>query len=150
MKVFIIVLTWRIIKLFKEDINYKMASIGAVGMALAVLYKNYQVYQLIDYGAIIKQFFYTLLFGGFFLRKCEKYSVQFSSNIKSLLIAVVRPSIGTIISTFLFHLCLLGTKDPFISTIPTAIFGPSSFVVWSIKTRWNLTIKWVFSGFKFR
>ena len=124
---------------FKKSFNFKMGVVGGFCMGIAVFYINYyyKSFELnISLITSIKQFFYTLLLGGFFIKACEILSLKYKSCFKSLFLAILLPSIDTIILTYCIHL-VKGTPDPIISTFPTFLAGPSAYIFWSIKTRWK-------------
>lgn len=113
-----------------EFIDVKMGLVGAVFMGSLVFWINY------DHGwdesltAALKQFFYTLFFGGLFVKMAENLAQSFKNRFVAVLAGGVVPMLFTAILTYTVH-SIKGTPEPFNSTLPTIIFGWMSFSTWA-------------------
>ena len=118
-------------------IDIKMGFIGAVFMGSLVFWVN------VDHGAVpaliasLKQFGYTLFFGGLFLKMAENLATSMNTRLLAILAGGTIPMLITAALTLGLH-SLKGTPEPFNSTVPTMIFATISFTTWSwFKTRRN-------------
>ena len=118
-----------------EFIDIKMGLLGAIFMGSVVFWINF------DHGwdealiASLKQFSYTLFFGGLFLKMAENIATSRNSRAWGIFIGGFTSMIATAALTFTVH-SIKGTPEPFNSTIPTVVFGWMSFTSWCwMKTR---------------
>ena len=117
-----------------EFIDIKMGFIGAIFMGSIVFWINF------DHGwdealiAGLKQFFYTLFFGGLFLKMAENIAITQNNKWKAIILGGVIPMIATSILTYTVH-SIKGTPEPFNSTLPTIFFSWLSFSCWSFMKR---------------
>jgi hypothetical protein len=111
-------------------IDFKMGLLGAIFMGSLVFWINF------DHGwddalvASLKQFFYTLFFGGLFLKMAENIATSINNRIWGIFAGGFFPMVLTAIMTFTMH-SLKGTPEPFNSTLPTIFLAWLSFSIWS-------------------
>lgn len=118
-----------------EFIDLKMGMLGALFMGSLVFWINF------DHGwdealfAGLKQLFYTLFFGGLFVKMAENIATSRKYRFWGILLGGTVPMILTAVLTYTVH-SIKGTPEPFNSTIPTIFFGWLSFSFWSwLQTR---------------
>lgn len=118
-----------------RHLDYKMGLLGAFIMSTAVFVINYTATSLLllSFTASLKQWIYTFFFSGLVMKACENLSVKFSSKFLSIFLAVVIPSLATLVLTFIVH-SFKGTPKPFESTLPTLIVFSGTFF-WALKKR---------------
>jgi len=116
-------------------IDYKMAIAGAIVIGGIVFCINYfSTYILCgSLTASFKQAGYTFLFGGFLMKGCESLAKGINNKYLAIGMAVLIPSVTTLILTFIMH-NLKGTPRPFESTLPTLIIIPAT-AVWGYMKR---------------
>ncbi len=113
-----------------ELIDLKMGFLGAIFMGSIVFWINF------DHGwdealvAGLKQFSYTLFFGGLFIKMAEHIATNQAKRWKGILLGGVIPMIATAFLTFTVH-SIKGTPEPFNSTVPTILLAWMSFSIWS-------------------
>src|SRR5262245_9754891 len=78
--------------------------------------------------AAAKQAAYTFFVAGFVVRLCETLATNVNPRLLGLFSATLIPSCVAIGLTYLLH-SLRGTPEPFLSTIPTLLLAPPSFLV---------------------
>ena len=87
--------------------------------------------------AAAKQFMYTLIMGGIFTKLVENIAIKWDEKWMSLFLAVLIPSLTTIVLTYFLHM-IKGTPEPLNSTVPTTLTAPISFSVWAYLKRSEL------------
>lgn len=111
-------------------IDYKMGLVGAAIMGSTVFGINY--YETNDIlgstTAAMKQAGYTFFFGGSVMKLCKYLATSMKKEIRSLVAAVIIPSMITLSLTYGMH-SLKGTPKPLESTIPTALVIPATVIV---------------------
>ena len=107
-------------------INYNLAIAGALVLGSIVFYINYGHGVLPATIAAAKQAAYTFFAGGFISRFGENLSVRWLSRGRSLVAAIIAPTVVAVGLTFLVH-SLKGTPEPIQSTLPTLILSPIGF-----------------------
>jgi hypothetical protein len=107
-------------------INYPMAIAGAVVLGGIVFYINASHGPLLATVAASKQAAYTFFAGGFIARFGEVLAIKWRSRWRSLVIAIIAPTVVAVGLTFLVH-SLRGTPEPMQSTLPTLILSPIGF-----------------------
>jgi hypothetical protein len=107
-------------------INYRMAIAGAVVLGGIVFYINASHGLLLATVAASKQAAYTFFAGGFITRFGEVLAIKWNSRWRSLVIAIIVPTVVAVGLTFLVH-SLRGTPEPIHSTLPTLILSPIGF-----------------------
>jgi uncharacterized membrane protein required for colicin V production len=118
-----------------EFIDIKMGFAGAIFMGSLVFWINYEHGWDESLTAALKQFFYTLFFGGLFVKMAENLAVGKRSRIMGILYGGIIPMLITAVLTYTVH-SIKGTPEPFYSTLPTIIFGWISFTTWAwLKTK---------------
>lgn len=85
-----------------------------------------------------KQAAYTFFLGGLFMKQCENLAVRIKPYRTALALAVIVPSLVTLLLTFSLH-SLKGTPKPLQSTIPTLMIIPAT-IVWAYRKR-KLSLK---------
>lgn len=118
--------------------DYKIGIAGALVMGISVFCINYFSTHLMTLSVIaaVKQCVYTFIFGGFLMRGCEYIATQFKSDLVAILLAIVIPSLITLLLTYSLHV-MKGTPKPLASVIPTLAIIPVTGV-WAIKKRMTL------------
>ncbi len=115
-------------------VDYRMAWVSGGFMGLVVWLVN------LSHGAgpamiaATKQGVYTFLFAGLMMRTCERLAVMDRPRPVALGLSVLVPSAMAIGFTYIMH-SLKGTPEPFLSTVPTILIAPPSFVWWGLRKR---------------
>ncbi len=125
----------KVVLYFGRHIDFRMGLLGAFMMSIPVFYINYMAtgFGFLTFTAAIKQWFYTFFFSGLVMKSCEKLAVKFQSKPLSIFLAVLLPSVSTLLLTFIIH-SFEGTPRPFESTLPTLIVF-SGTLFWALKKR---------------
>ncbi len=114
-------------------IDYKMAIAGALFMGMVVYLVNVNRDHDVFWASVAaaKQATYTFFFGGFVTRACENLAVGIRRAWLAISASVLLPSTFAICATLVVH-HMKGTPEPMLSTLPTMIFAPPSFLVLGI------------------
>jgi predicted neutral ceramidase superfamily lipid hydrolase len=125
-----------LIRKAKKYVDFRMGALGALVMAAIVFMVNYcKTHEILgSTTASVKQFVYTLIFGGVIIRTCENLAVRINKERTALFLAVLIPSLTAIILTFLVH-SMRGTPHPLASTIPTGILVIPTTAIWGKRKR---------------
>lgn len=113
-----------------EFIDVKMGFLGALFMASWVFWINFEHGIWETSIAASKQGFYTLFFGGLFLKMAENIATESTSRWKGIFRGATVPMLITSLLTLGLH-SMKGTPEPVHSTIPTMVFSFLSFASWS-------------------
>lgn len=115
--------------------DFKIGLAGALFMGTVVYYINFLSTNLITESltAALKQGAYTFFFGGFLMKGCEYIATHIKKRTLAIAVAILIPSVVTLILTYGMHL-LKGTPKPLASTIPTLMILPAT-AVWAIRKR---------------
>ena len=84
--------------------------------------------------AALKQATYTFFVAGFIVKNNERLARKLATPVSSIALAVAVSSCLAIGLTFLVH-NLKGTPEPVLSTLPTALLAPPSFLVLARRAR---------------
>lgn len=115
----------------------KMGMVGAVVMGTIVFFINFDHGFIPGLTAALKQASYTFLAGGIMMRITENIAAYFKSDIFSIALAVIAPTLIAVTLTYLLH-SLKGTPEPINSTIPTILIAPWGFLWWALRKRKQL------------
>jgi len=123
---------------FSRYFDYKIGVAGALVMGIAVFCINFFSTDLITQSlfAALKQGIYTFFFGGFLMKGCEYIATIIVNDFLAILLAILIPSMVTLLLTYSLHL-MKGTPKPLESVIPTLAIIPAT-AVWAIKKRRQL------------
>jgi len=123
---------------FSRYFDYKIGVAGALVMGIAVFCINFFSTDLITQSlfAALKQGIYTFFFGGFLMKGCEYIATIIVNDLLAILLAILIPSMVTLLLTYSLHL-MKGTPKPLESVIPTLAIIPAT-AVWAIKKRRQL------------
>jgi len=127
----------RFLRKSNEYINYKVGAVTGAGMSAIVFGINYymKAHELIESSiAGLKQYGYTFLMGGLFTRLCEYLGERIENRTVARAVAITVPSALTITATYLVHLWLKKSPEPFLSTMPTIMIAPPAFAYWNYRT----------------
>jgi len=130
----------RFLRRSNDYINYKVGAITGAGMGAIVFGINYymKAHELAESAlAGMKQYGYTFLMGGLFTRLCEYLGERIENRTIARTVAVTVPSVLTITATYLVHLLLKKSPEPFLSTMPTIVIAPPAFAYWNYRTMRN-------------
>lgn len=84
--------------------------------------------------AALKQATYTFFVAGLIVRNNQRLAHKLAAPLQSIALAVAVSSCLAIGLTFLVH-SVRGTPEPVLSTLPTALLGPPSFLVLAWRAR---------------
>lgn len=115
----------------------KMGLAGALVMGTIVFFINFDHGFVPGLTAALKQASYTFLAGGIMMRITENIAAYFKSDIFSITLAVIAPTLIAVTLTYLLH-SLKGTPEPVNSTIPTVLMAPWGFLWWALRKRKQL------------
>jgi hypothetical protein len=123
---------------FSRYFDYRIGVAGALVMGIAVFCINFFSTDLITQSifAALKQGIYTFFFGGFLMKGCEYIATIIVNDLLAILLAIIIPSMVTLLLTYSLHL-MKGTPKPLESVIPTLAIIPAT-AVWAIKKRRQL------------
>jgi len=119
-------LTSRVRAFLGRTVDFKMGTAGAFVMGGVVYGVNIEHGPLGAGTAALKQAAYTFLFGGAIARMCQHLAT--APARAALAWAVLLPSSTAVAATWLLHQ-LRGTPEPGLSTLPTLLLAPPSFLV---------------------
>jgi len=115
-------------------IDFGMAWKGALLLATIVWFINLEHGPVAALPAALKQATYTYFVAGFITRLCENLAISLKNPFVALSLAIAIPSAIAIGLTFTLH-SLKGTPEPLLSTAPTMLLGPPSFLWWGLRNR---------------
>ena len=120
--------------------DFKIGVAGALVMGIAVFCINFFSTDLIIQSlfAALKQGVYTFFFGGSLMKGCEFIATLFKNDLLSVLLAIIIPSMVTLLLTYCLH-SMKGTPKPLESIVPTLAIVPAT-AFWAIKKRRRLNI----------
>jgi hypothetical protein len=130
----------RIKNILDSYIDYKAAFFGSLLLGSVVFFINYEHGAFLATTAASKQMLYTFFIAGLITRNNEKISLKFDQAIISISVAIIISSIIAVGLTFLVH-NLKGTPKPLMSTLPTLILAPPSFLILALTARKNSSIE---------
>lgn len=127
---------------FRDFINVKTATAGAIIMGGMVFYVNREFGWSLALIAALKQAFYTFFFGGACVRLSEIIAVKIKNKWWGIFLGTIAASVATITAVYCIHL-FKGTPLPLESTLPTIIFAPPGFVVlaWYYRVQQDKKVK---------
>ncbi len=114
-------------QVFTHYVNIKLAFAGAFILGAVVYYLNMPHGHLLASSAALKQASYTFLASGFLTRHNEKLAIRGTNRCRALFLAAGSSAGIAIALTFLVH-SLKGTPEVFLSTLPTILTAPFSFL----------------------
>lgn len=124
----------RVVAWFAELIDLRMAFAGSAVMGTLVWAINAGDDATLALVAAAKQVGYTFFFAGFVMRLCERLARQLEPRSRALWLGFLVPSLLAVGLTYGVH-SLRGTPRPLLSTLPTLLLGPPSFLIWSRRHR---------------
>lgn len=124
----------RIKQTLDANIDYGGAIMGAIVLGSIVFALNSSHGTARAATAALKQATYTFFVGGFIVKNNERLALRLPQPARSILLATTVSSCIAIGLTFLMH-NLKGTPEPVLSTLPTALMGPPSFLVLGWRAR---------------
>lgn len=116
------------------NVDYGAAAVGATLLGTIVFALNRAHGTASAATAALKQATYTFFVAGFIVKNNERLARKLASPARSIALAVIVSSCLAIGLTFLVH-SLKGTPEPVLSTLPTALLGPPSFLVLAWRAR---------------
>ena len=116
------------------NVDYGAAAAGATTLGTIVFALNRSHGAASAATAALKQATYTFFVAGFIVRNNERLARKLTTPARSIALAVAVSSGLAIGLTFLVH-SLKGTPEPVLSTLPTALLGPPSFLVLAWRAR---------------
>ena len=124
----------RIKNTLDANIDYGSAIAGALVLGGVVFWINHSHGTALAVAAAMKQATYTFFVAGFIVKNNERLATVLANRSLSLLLATTVSSCLAIGLTFLVH-SMKGTAEPLLSTLPTAVMAPPSFLVlgWRIQ-----------------
>jgi hypothetical protein len=116
------------------NIDYGGAIAGALLLGGIVFWINHPHGTALAVAAAMKQATYTFFVAGFIVKNNERLAKKLASRSLSLMLATGVSSCLAIGLTFLVH-SMKGTAEPLLSTLPTAVMAPPSFLVLAWRTQ---------------
>ncbi len=120
--------------LLDAHVDYGAAVAGASLLGSIVFWINTAHGPVLAAAAALKQGTYTFFAAGFIARNNERLARRLARPVPSLLLATTVSSCVAVGLTFLVH-SLKGTPEPMLSTLPTAVIGPPSFLMLGWRAR---------------
>lgn len=124
----------RIRGVLDAHVDYGAAIAGATLLGSIVLWLNSAHGLALAAPAALKQATYTFFAAGFIARNNERLARRLAAPLPSLLLATTVSTCVAVGLTFLVH-SLKGTPEPLLSTLPTALIGPPSFLALGWRAR---------------
>lgn len=128
----------RIRGLLDANVDYGAAIAGAALLGSIVFWLNSAHGAALATSAALKQATYTFFAAGFIAKNNERLARRLAHPAASLLLATSVSSCLAIGLTFLVH-SVKGTPEPLLSTMPTVLVGPPSFLALAWRARRNGT-----------
>lgn len=116
------------------NVDYEAALAGASLLGGIVFALNYAHGPALAATAALKQATYTFFVAGFIVKSNEHLARKLAAPARSIALAVTVSSGLAVGLTFLVH-SLKGTPEPVLSTLPTALIGPPSFLLLARRAR---------------
>jgi hypothetical protein len=116
------------------NVDYGAAAAGATLLGAIVFALNRSHGAASAATAALKQATYTFFVAGLIVKNNERLARKLAAPLPSIALAVAVSSGLAIGLTFLVH-SLKGTPEPALSTLPTALIGPPSFLVLARRAR---------------
>lgn len=116
------------------NVDYGAAVVGASALGAIVFALNRSHGAAAAATAGLKQATYTFFVAGFIVKNNERLARKLVTPVISIALAAGVSSCLAIGLTFLVH-SLKGTPEPVLSTLPTALMGPPSFLVLARRAR---------------
>ncbi len=126
----------RVKTILDANIDYGGAVVSATALGLIVFWLNRQHGAALASSAALKQATYTFFAAGFILKNNLRLALKWADRPTGVLRAASVSSAIAIGLTFLVH-SVKGTAEPLLSTLPTALLGPPTFllVAWRASRR---------------
>ena len=116
------------------NVDYGAAAVGATALGTIVFALNRSHGTASAATAALKQATYTFFVAGFIVRNNERLARRLAAPARSIALATIVSSSLAVGLTFLVH-SLKGTPEPVLSTLPTALMGPPSFLLLARRAR---------------
>lgn len=120
--------------LLDAHVDYGAAIGGAMFLGSVVFWLNSAHGAFLAAAAALKQASYTFFAAGFIAKNNERLARKLAAPVSSLVLATTVSSCVAVGLTFLVH-SLKGTPEPLLSTLPTALIGPPSFLLLGWRAR---------------
>ncbi len=116
------------------NVDYAAAAMGAALLGGIVFALNRSHGTASAATAALKQATYTFFVAGFIVKNNERLARKLAAPVPSILLATTVSTCLAVGLTFLVH-SLKGTPEPALSTLPTALIGPPSFLLLARRAR---------------